>query len=177
MIELNFNKGTARQDFDGDYEVMLKIPKNQRTAVERFYQTMQDNDKMMIAKISQKRDKRSLDANAYAWALITELANVLRTGKEEMYVRLLKEYGQRQLIKLPTAGLPILTRAVKYYDIVREVDDCTYIMVYAGSSEYDTREMSIFIDGIVSECKEQGIETMTPAELAALKNAWGKGEK
>ena len=41
-----------------------------------------------------------------------------------------------------------------------------------GSSQYDTKEMSLFIDGIVSECKEQGIETMTPSELDQLKQSW-----
>lgn len=172
MIELTFTKATARQNFDGDCEVTLIVPRSQKSTVERFYQAMKDNDKPMTAKIAQKRNKRSLDANAYAWVLITELANVLRVGKDETYLRLLKEYGQRQLIKLPTKGLPILLKAVKYYDIKCEADDCTYVMIYAGSSEFDTREMSIFIDGIVSECREQGIETMTPAELAALKGAW-----
>ena len=29
--------------------------------------------------------------------------------------------------------------------------------------------MSVLIDGIVSECKDLGIETMTPEELARIK--------
>jgi hypothetical protein len=45
--------------------------------------------------------------------------------------------------------------------------------VYKGSSEFDTKEMSIFIDGIVSEAKELGIETMTPNEIARLNGLWG----
>jgi hypothetical protein len=34
--------------------------------------------------------------------------------------------------------------------------------------------MSIFVDGIVSECKELGIPTDTPDEIARIKAAWGK---
>ena len=33
--------------------------------------------------------------------------------------------------------------------------------------------MSIFIDGIVSEAKNLGIETMTPNEIARMKDLWG----
>ena len=37
-----------------------------------------------------------------------------------------------------------------------------------GSSTYDTREMSDLINGLVSECREMGIETMTPDQLAEM---------
>ena len=37
-----------------------------------------------------------------------------------------------------------------------------------GSSEYNTAEMSRLIDGIVSECKELGIETLPPEELKRM---------
>ena len=43
---------------------------------------------------------------------------------------------------------------------------------YYGSSTYNTRQMSRLIDSLIEECKEQGIETMTPAELALLKEDW-----
>jgi hypothetical protein len=44
--------------------------------------------------------------------------------------------------------------------------------VYKGSSEFDTREMSIFIDGIVSEAKVMGIQTETPDQIAKMKALW-----
>ena len=47
----------------------------------------------------------------------------------------------------------------------------TYVM-YRGSHDYDTREMSELINGLVSECKEVGIETITPAELDEMMKAW-----
>jgi hypothetical protein len=46
--------------------------------------------------------------------------------------------------------------------------------VYKGSSEFDTKEMSIFIDGIVSEAKELGIQTDTPDQIAKMKALWGE---
>lgn len=44
-----------------------------------------------------------------------------------------------------------------------------------GSSKYDTRQMSRLIDLIVTECKEQGINTLTPREIALLKEGWKSG--
>ena len=56
-----------------------------------------------------------------------------------------------------------------------KLDGYTNVISYYGSSEYDTRQMSRLIDLIVMECKEQGIETMTPRELALLKEGWKNG--
>ena len=46
-------------------------------------------------------------------------------------------------------------------------------LFYKRTSELDNAEMSKLIDGVVQECHEQGIETLPPAELKALKEAWG----
>lgn len=43
---------------------------------------------------------------------------------------------------------------------------------WVGSSQYDTREMSILIDGIVDECKQIGLETWPPDQIALLKDNW-----
>ena len=55
-----------------------------------------------------------------------------------------------------------------------------YYKVFRGSSTYDTKEMSILVDGVVSECQEQGIETLPPAELEKMLKMWkvsGGGRK
>jgi hypothetical protein len=48
----------------------------------------------------------------------------------------------------------------------------SHYRVYKGSSEYDTREMAVLIDGIISEAKELDIETLPPAEIARMKEMW-----
>ena len=52
----------------------------------------------------------------------------------------------------------------------------TYMML-KGSSEYDTKEMSRLIDGLASECKEMGIETMPPEELERMMAAYDRKYK
>ena len=53
---------------------------------------------------------------------------------------------------------------------------CTYIRL-KGSSEMDSKEMSTLINGIVSECKELGIETITPNDIERMVQQWGVKRK
>lgn len=45
-------------------------------------------------------------------------------------------------------------------------------MMLRGSHDYDTKEMSTLIDGVVSEAKELGIETMTPDRIKEMMAAY-----
>jgi hypothetical protein len=172
-MELTFTKGHITRDFTGDYHIILVAPKEEQSNMELLYELLQE-DCLKVVKIKKYHKRRSLNANSYAWVLITEIANKLRASKDEVYLQMLKRYGQSQIIKLLTEGLPILLRAIKYYEIIKEDGDCTYVKVYTGSSEYDTKEMAILIDGIVSEATELKIPTMTPGELERIKEQWGR---
>lgn len=132
-------------------------------------------DKAYTVDIKQYRSSRSLNANNYAWKIITELANVLRYSKEDVYIDMLKKYGQSEIISvLSDIGV---TGYLKYFEEAggSELNGkaFTHYKVYKGSSEFDTYEMSVLIDGIVQEAKAQGIETLTPEELSRLKEDWG----
>ena len=137
--------------------------------------------KLLTVDISKQKKKRSLDANSYAWVLITKIADVLRTSKEELYIEMLKRYGQRekQLISIidNEEAIAMIYRATNNHCTV--VGEGTvngkqfkHLAILIGSSQYDTRQMAILIDGIVSECKEMGIETLPPDEIKALKESW-----
>lgn len=136
----------------------------------KIIQWLYNQDKDKVFEIKEHKEKRSLSQNAYAWKLITELGNVLRKSKEEVYMQMLKDYGQSTIILV--AGEINVIGYLKYYEKVKELkkNNRTFIeyKVYKGSSEFDSKEMSIFIDGIIQECQNVGIETMTPDEVARL---------
>lgn len=138
--------------------------------------TTYDNlrDKDVNIDIKQYRQKRSLNANNYAWELITKIADKMLLGKEEVYLRMLKEYGQSEMISV-LSHIDI-SPYLKYYEeagtSTLNGKEFTHYKVYKGSSEFDTKEMSVFIEGIVQEAKSLGIETMTPNEIANLESAW-----
>lgn len=47
-------------------------------------------------------------------------------------------------------------------------------IVIRGSHTYDSKEMSRLINGLVQECRQQDIETMTPAEIEEMCKALGE---
>ena len=57
------------------------------------FQELKDCEKLVI-QIKKYRKKRSLDANAYYWVLITKLARRLELSNPEMHNMCLERYGQ-----------------------------------------------------------------------------------
>lgn len=138
------------------------------------FRTQFDELKGKDLEISVKvfRQKRSLDQNAYAWVLIGKIADKLRASKDEIYLTMLKRYGQGGVIKVSPKNEQTILSALKYYEPHEKLytDKDKYYRIWAGSSGYNTEEMTIFVDGIISEAKELGIETLTPDELAEMRS-------
>lgn len=133
-------------------------------------------DNALDVKISRHRNKRSIDANAYAWLLMSKLASCMETSKEEVYELMLNRYGA---LATDDEGLPITLTVKSEVDMGRIDGHFKFFkgstdgkwksyLVILGTSEYDTKQMSTFIDGLVSECKELGIETLPPDELERM---------
>jgi len=126
----------------------------------------QDQDK--IFSIKEYKAKRSLSQNAYAWTLITQLANVLNKSKEDVYLQMLKDYGQSEVISIISDV--VLSGYFKYFELIGNHfingKEFVHVRIYKGSSNFDSKEMSVFIEGIIQECKQVGIETLTPNEIA-----------
>lgn len=139
-------------------------------------QDWQLDETTLTIKIDKYRRKRSLTANAYLWVLLQKMAEVLKTDKDSLYLEMLDRYGVfTHLIVKPE----VVDRVKAEWRTVRELGEVTVhgktgiqLQCYFGSSSYDTKEMAVLIDGVVSECKELDIEVLPPDELAMLKNLW-----
>ena len=129
--------------------------------------------------VKKFRQKRSLDANAYCWVLCTKIAEVVDSSKDEVYEEMLQKYGF--LYQDEDGYIPITVKTGvdmskieghwKFYKSNGKFD--SYLMI-KGSSKYDSAEMAKFIDRIIEEAKELGVETMTPAELERMKIEWNQ---
>lgn len=128
------------------------------------------NDLSKRYEVKEYKEKRSLNANAYSWALIGQIADNLRLSKEEVYLRMLRDYGQSEIVSV-RADIDV-AGYFKYYEKFGngKVNGKEFIhyKVYKGSSEFDTREMAIFIDGVVQEAKNLCIETLDELLLKGL---------
>lgn len=133
-----------------------------------------NQDRSKLFDIKPHREKRSLTANAYAWALIGKIADAVNASKDEVYLIMLKRYGQSQIVSVLSSVS--VDGFFKYYEPVSdswlEGLRFTHYRVYKGSSEYDSKEMSVLIDGIVSEAEDLEIETLPPHEIQRLKEMW-----
>lgn len=127
-----------------------------------------------IFEIEEHKEKRSLNANSYAWLLIGKIGDKMRLSKEEVYLMMLKEYGQSSIVSV-LSDIDV-KGFFKYYSVFGEAKlngkHFTHYKVYKGTSEYNTKEMSIFLDGVVQEAEQLGIQTKTPNELERLKRMW-----
>ena len=130
-----------------------------------------DKINVVLEEIIQKR---GLNANSCLWKLCSQIAEKLGTSKEEIYLEQLKKYGQSLLIPVLPDTKP--DGYFKYYDFrekgVLNGKQCDWYIVYKGSSEYTTKEMSILLEGTNNDCKELGIETIEEYKLRTLLKEW-----
>lgn len=65
-------------------------------------------DKLLRITAKIYRKKRSLDANAYYWVMVTQLADVLHVSEPFMHNMMLRKYGQDEIIngKLMYVSVP-----------------------------------------------------------------------
>lgn len=134
--------------------------------------------------IKQHRKKRSLDANSYLWVLCQKISEVLHSTKEEIYIRHIRDVGQFEILPIREDAVETWIRNWNSRGLgwVAELQDDSKlqgykrVINYYGSSVYDTREMSVLVDSVVQEAKEQGIDTMTPDEIERLKSEWGNAK-
>lgn len=131
----------------------------------------------------QHKEKRSLDANAYFHVLVNKLARIMKTSDDEMKIKMNLQYGT---VATDDTGMkcgvkvPKSTNIISFYPYAKwigEVEENGKMfdkyLFYKRTSELNTKEMGELIDGVVTECHEQGIETLPPEKLKSIKEAWG----
>ena len=140
---------------------------------------IKDIDKLVITA-KKHREKRSNDANAYAWVLMQRIAEKVGTDKWSVYLRCLQDYS-REFTHVIVKECAV-EKMKELYRACEDLGEVTVngqtghqLRVYYGSSTFDTKAMSVFIDGIVRECKDLGIETLPPEEIERMKSLWQNG--
>jgi hypothetical protein len=146
-----------------------------------FVNTLEE-DKNYEITIDKEKNKRSNDANAYYWQLLGQLSAKVNVPPRDIYRTHIQDVGGNYQV------FPIRDDAVESWlkiwesrglgwcaEIIGEskLRGYTNVICYYGSSVYDTRQMSRLIELLVQDCKQQGIETMTPAELVQLMESVG----
>lgn len=140
-------------------------------------------DKLYDLTVKEHQKKRSLDANAYAWVLINKLADVMRIPPNEVYRQAIQDIsGNSEVIPIKNDAVEQFKQAWSHNGIgwlcrdmgKSKIPGYRNLMVYYGSSVYNTTQMSDLIDHIIQDCKALDIETLPPDKLALLMEEWNE---
>lgn len=142
-----------------------------------------DTDKNYELVIEKQKNKRSNDANAYYWELVGQLSDKLGIPPKDIYRSHIKDVGGNYEV------LPIREDVVDFWidtwekrgigwcsEIIGESKLRGYVNVicFYGSSTYSTKQFSKLIEICTQDCKEQGIDTMSPKEVESLISGYGR---
>ena len=133
-----------------------------------------------IGEIKEKKKKRSLDSNALAWAEMSEIAAKTGIEKTEVYRSYVKEIGgNSDILCIQNAAVEKFCENWRLQGIgwltetmPSKLDGCTNVIVYYGSSTYDTKQMHRLIELIENDCKALGIPTYDELKLQQLIEQW-----
>lgn len=175
-------------DFDG-YKVTLTIPWENAPQIDDYLAS--NAGKEMVVDIKVARKHRSITANNYFWVLCEEIAKATGGSKEAIYKAIIGRVGvwTFHLVRKDAVdnfrriwadnGLgwwsEILPVHGTLYDANgNEIEDVVQLVLYYGSSTYDSQQMARIIDEAISEAKNLGIPTDTKEAKEYLEQ-WEKG--
>ena len=150
-----------------------------------------DKDAVWDIEPHKERKGRSLNANSYFHVLVQKLAQAQQppVSLAKCKNMMIAAYGQPEYIDGQQAIIKSNVPQEKMQEIeylhtalvkISEENgtECYFYRIYRGTHTYNNVEMQKLIEGVVQECKDAGIETATPAEIAKMIDVWGlKNEK
>ena len=159
----------------------LTLEVNELNDFKQLVDDLKECEKLSI-EVKKFRERRSLDANAYAWVLMDKLASKMGESKEDIYREYIKNIGgNSEIVCVKNTAVERLKDGWGKNGIgwvtdtlTSKLEGCTNVILYYGSSTYDTAQMSRLLDLIIQDCKQLGIPTETPDEIARLKALWGE---
>lgn len=126
--------------------------------------------------VSKWREKRSLNANAYLWKLLDEIACKVESSKEELYKHFVRDYGVFEILPIKKLAVNEFIRRwqdkglgwVCVIDRDSKIPNYVNVFAYFGTSTYNTEEMSRLLNAVVEQAKELGIQTLEDVEMQKL---------
>lgn len=159
------------------YRVTVELDIDYREAFDQL------KGKELDIEIRRHRERRSRDANAFCWALCSEIGKALfpPMDKEDVYKRAIRAVGEYE--PLPIKEEAVCTFQERWADkgtgwFADVIDDSKLpgyklLFAYYGSSTYDTKAMSLLIDYLIDETEQMGLTIpLSQKEVERLKQTW-----
>ena len=145
-----------------------------------------DREQLYDLSLHKAEKPRSISANNYFYALCNKIAEKLRISLNEVHNIMLSRYGYPEYIddKIVYFILPDRIDINKLEGVHLKATDKTQVLdngdlnrvyiVMRGTHTLNSVEMARVIDGVISEAKELGIDTITVTERDKMIEQWGK---
>lgn len=158
---------------------MVTFALNEVNSAREMVDELKSLEKLSL-KIGKFKQKRSLDANAYCWTLIGKIAEKTNVPKEEVYREAIRGIGGNyDVVCIKEDAADSLRNAWERNGIgwqtevmLSKLAGCTNVLLYYGSSTYDTEQMSRLISNIQQDCASLGIEVKSQEEIDSLLKNW-----
>ena len=169
--------------FTDEGNAVISFEFNERMAALGMADEFFNTEKLSV-KIGEYQEKRTLNANAYYWTLLGKLCKAIKVSRPFCHNMMLRRYGVVEEFdgQVIYSVIPDTDKAARQADEadkyhikptsqVREgkngVMYRTYILL-KGSHDFTKQEFTTLLEGLIDECKQVGIETATPEELARM---------
>lgn len=137
-------------------------------------------DKEVNIEIKQQRNHRSHDANAYAWVLIGKIAEKTGVKKSEVYRHAIRDIGgvydvicvQNKAVERLRTGWEKNGLGWQSETLKSQIPDCTNVVLYYGSSVYDSKQMHDLIQSLIQDAEDLGIPTISDEEAEKMLGKW-----
>lgn len=164
------------------YNVLIPAPRDEEL-------NTLDVDAEYTVSITKKNKRRSLNANAYAWALCEKIARELSKNayisKNDVYKRVLIESGTFTYLPIKNDAVSRFIEIWHGHGLGWYAEDAgpaktegyTIVRAYHGSSVYTVDEMRRLIDALIDECNQLNIPIENNDYINSLINEWGNNEQ
>ena len=175
---MEFKANAIRLQYDSNRKAEIILSTNLDRIDISKEQEIVNKGKLLAVEVKQHRQKRSLDSNGMLWAILQQIAEVVGSTKDEIYLQMLERYGVfTHIIVKPN----VVEKVKQEWRTVRELGEVTVngqtgiqLMCFFGSHSYDTKEFSVLLTGVIDEARSMGIAVITEEEKSLLINEWGK---
>lgn len=144
------------------------------------YDKLHDVD--VNVEIKKYNPGRSKDANAFCWALCTDIGNAISppVPKEEVYRKAIREVGEYEPLPIREDAVETFQRRWSSHGVgwFAEVVDNSklkgykLVFAYYGSSTYDTAAMHRLLDYLVDDARQMGLALPATKEQEEMLRAW-----
>ena len=164
---------------EGKFYLLCEVPSNNVNELNKLCN--KDCDKTI--EVKEYKGNRSLSANSYLWVLLGGLSNKLHIPKGDLYIKKIKDYGVFTQFCIEDKALTDLiikwdsaNTSVSHSESLCEVTSnfrskgklWHEVTCHFGTSGYNTNEFSKLLQGVIQDCEDVGISTLSDSEVEQL---------